>query len=152
MPLEIIETSMDLNTLRGNETIMIVEDSDSVRRLTVKIVSSLGYSVVTAKDGHEALSVLADANYNVDLIVSDVIMPKLSGPEFIHELARRGYALPHIYMTGFPRDKLTFREELQEDMIIIQKPYTREFLASRIREVLDQKSGKTKTLAKAKKG
>lgn len=123
----------------GDETILLVEDEEALRKMGVKLISSLGYKVLTAKDGEEGLEVYTRHGNSVDLIVSDVVMPTMSGPEMIRKIKGIRKDLRFIFVSGFTRDKLEKLGATGPDLTVIQKPYSRETLANAIRRHLDGK-------------
>lgn len=122
---------------KGEETILLVEDEDSVRRMASKMIVSLGYTLLAAADGEEGLRVAESHPGKIDLIIADVVMPSLSGPEMIDRLRISLGYIPHLYVSGFTMDKLV--EHGADDSLenLIRKPYSREELARRIRQILD---------------
>lgn len=122
----------------GKETVLLVEDEEGVRRMASRIITSLGYTLLTAGDGEEGVRVAEAHEGTVDLIVTDVVMPNLSGPEMIDRLRVSLGHIPHLYVSGFTMDKLKEHGADDSDQILIRKPYDRETLARRIRTALDQ--------------
>jgi signal transduction histidine kinase/CheY-like chemotaxis protein len=120
------------------EVVLVVEDEDAVRRSTVETVRALGYEVVEARDGAEALALLRNGP-RVDLLFTDVIMP---GPVQSPELARQARELqPDIavlFTSGYTRDVVFHDGRLDEGVELLQKPYLREDLAVRLRRLLDR--------------
>jgi CheY-like chemotaxis protein len=122
----------------GSETILLVEDEEGVRRMASRMIQSLGYTLVTAEDGEEGVQVAEEYEGTIDLIVTDVVMPNLSGPEMIDRLRLSLGHIPHLYVSGFTMDKLKEHGADDSEQMLIRKPYDRETLARRIRAVLDQ--------------
>ncbi len=122
---------------KGTETILLVEDEDGVRRMACKMIESLGYTLITASDGEEGVEVAESYDGKIDLIVSDVVMPNLSGPEMIDRLRLSLGHIPHLYVSGFTMDKLKEHGADESEQFLIRKPYSRETLARRIRATLD---------------
>lgn len=122
---------------KGTETILLVEDEEGVRRMATKMVESLGYNLITASDGEEGVSVAENYDGKIDLIVTDVVMPNLSGPEMIDRLRLSIGHIPHLYVSGFTADKLKEHGADESEQFLIRKPYSRETLARRIRATLD---------------
>ncbi len=122
---------------KGEETILLVEDEDGVRRMASKMVESLGYTLLAACDGEEGVRVSEAYDGKIDLIITDVVMPNLSGPEMIDRLRISLGYIPHLYVSGFTMDKLV--EHGADDSMdnLIRKPYSRGELARRIRQALD---------------
>ena len=123
----------------GNERILVVEDEETVRRLTVRLLKSIGYRVQEVRNGSEALRLCEqEAPALPDLILTDVVMPHMGGPELVAELGRRGYRSKVVYMTGFSQDRV-IQEAIAGDHSapVLLKPYNYEELALLVRQVLD---------------
>jgi CheY-like chemotaxis protein len=127
-------------TPRGTETILLVEDEDGVRTLAETVLRSLGYTVLSAPHGQAALVTAVRHPGPVDLLVTDVAMPGLSGPEVAAGLAERYPTLRVLFMSGFTTDP-TLRERLADgDRTFLAKPFTPLALAQRVRAILDAQS------------
>lgn len=125
------------STLAGKETILLVEDDPGVRTLAATALEQLGYTVVAAADGSEALHLAATLQAPIDLVLTDLTMPNLRGPELVQRLREH---FPHIrvlYMSGYTDDAVVRHGMLEATVSFIQKPYTPQALARRVREVLD---------------
>ena len=122
---------------KGKETILLVEDEDGVRRMACKMLESLGYTLITACDGEEGVRVAKEHQGIIDLIITDVVMPNLSGPEMIDQIRLNIGDIPHLYVSGFTMDKLKEHGADGSEQMLIRKPYTRETLARRIRAAID---------------
>ncbi|MFQ6115882.1 MAG: response regulator, partial [bacterium] len=124
---------------RGKETILVVEDDDTVRKVAVRILKLLGYSVLTARDGKEALEVFEANLEKIRLVIMDMVMPKVGGPEVYKKLVTLKPILPVLFVTGYGYDA-TF-EDLgtvkNKNIKLLQKPYTMESLGQKVRELLD---------------
>jgi PAS domain S-box-containing protein len=115
----------------GSESILLVEDEDMVRRYVATVLGDAGYRVLAASEGHEALRI-ADEEH-VDLLLTDVVMPKMSGPELA---ARLG--LPVLYMSGYTGDLVEQHELLKPGMAYIQKPFSAGDLKRKVRVAVDE--------------
>jgi two-component system cell cycle sensor histidine kinase/response regulator CckA len=115
----------------------LVEDEDLVRQLTSTVLNSLGYTVMEARHGEEALRIIRDKHDSIHLLISDMVMPKMGGPELI-EAVKHENVTPFkvLFTTGFSggMDDLSGLDEGR----LLQKPYTRASLARKIRAVLDE--------------
>jgi PAS domain S-box-containing protein len=129
------ERLRDLPT--GVETILLVEDEQKVRDLAVKMIRSLGYRVLTAGDGEEGLQVYTQHQEKIALILSDVVMPLMSGPEMVSKIKMARKDLRYLFVSGFTRDQLEKHLSGDRQAVVIQKPYTRQQLAFGIRAILD---------------
>jgi two-component system, cell cycle sensor histidine kinase and response regulator CckA len=122
-------------TLRGNETVLVVEDEDGVRGAVRTILRGYGYQVLEARSPDEAISV-CDSHSEIRLVLSDIVMPQMSGPELSRLLRAPRPEMRVLFMSGYTDDALT-RYPLAADEAFLQKPFTPESLASKLREVLD---------------
>jgi hypothetical protein len=128
--------------IRGHETLLLVEDDEAVRRMAMRILQSRGYRVLEAEDGRAALEVLQRDPEPVDLILADVVMPHLDGPELVaHARALRPDLLV-LYTSGYMDDAVSRRGVLAEGNSFLQKPYTPAMLLRRVREELDARRPK----------
>lgn len=122
---------------RGHETVLVVEDEDAVRHLVVLMLRSLGYRVLEAGDGHEAITLASAYDGPIHLVLTDVVMPRMSGLELVKQLRPVRKNLKVLYMSGFTDGRLLDQGLLESGDDLILKPYTRESLARKIRKVLD---------------
>jgi PAS domain S-box-containing protein len=122
---------------RGDETVLLVEDDDAVRSLVSRLLHRQGYTVIEARDGEEALAAARAHAGPIHLVLSDVIMPKMGGPALAEELLRLRPALRVLYMSGYARDATLRSGVLANDVALLQKPFTHESLARRVRQALD---------------
>ena len=124
-------------SFEGSETVLLVEDDENVRSFMESILSKHGYTVRTAENGDEALRVFREHPGGVDLVVTDVVMPIMSGRELVDKLRARQPDLKCIYVSGYTDEAIVHHGVLDEDVELIQKPFSREALLMKIREVLD---------------
>jgi PAS domain S-box-containing protein len=130
-----------IDSVGGTETILVVEDEDAVRRLIKAILERLGYSVLEARDGEEALAVWTEHSSRIDLVVTDVVMPRLDGPSFVADMSAKHPGTRVIYLSGYTDDAMMRRQDLDADTPFLQKPFTSGALARAVRSVLDQQPG-----------
>ena len=123
--------------LRGNETIAVVEDDEVVRTLLARMLREYGYRVLEAADGQAALELLQNASGEVDLVVSDVVMPKMGGQELNQSLSAFGHDIPVLFISGFTGDDVVRRGLLKSDDPLQEKPFTPELFIERVRDMLD---------------
>jgi two-component system, cell cycle sensor histidine kinase and response regulator CckA len=123
----------------GTETVLIVEDEESVRRLIRAMLERLGYSVIEARDGQEALDLWREQRRRIDLIVTDVVMPRLDGPSLVAAIRQTHPGTPVIYLSGYTDHALIRRStSLDAETPLLQKPFTSGTLARLVRTVLDR--------------
>ena len=135
-PAEIIEEREPLGT--SSETILVVEDDDDVRAYTVATLRELGYRVIEAHDGTSALSLLAKQDYPICLLVTDVVMPRMSGREVAAAARASQPGVKILYTSGYPRDAITQNGRLEAGVDLLPKPFTMRGLATRVREMIDR--------------
>jgi two-component system, cell cycle sensor histidine kinase and response regulator CckA len=123
--------------LRGSETVLMVEDDDRVRGIVQRILVSYGYRVLVARNGAEAIQFAKRQEGGLDLILSDVIIPGLSGPDTVKEIQKNSTKAKALFMSGYTDHAILRDGVLQPGMSFIQKPFAPDALARRIREVLD---------------
>jgi CheY-like chemotaxis protein len=123
----------------GTETILVVDDDDSIRRLAEQALTSYGYTVVLARTGVEALTI-ARTMPRLDVLLTDIVMPQLSGPQLAERIMAKFPAPVVIYMTGWVNDA-TMELELDTDVTLLRKPFTPLELARTVRGALDEAAG-----------
>jgi DNA-binding response OmpR family regulator len=119
----------------GGETILVIEDDPAVRSLVERMLTVRGYVVLPAGDAEGALR-LAGEN-DVDAVVSDVMLPSVSGPELVERLRRHNPDLRALFTSGFSTEALLQRGIDGAEAAFVQKPFSSDELASRLRELLD---------------
>lgn len=122
----------------GSERILLVEDEPSVREVATRILSQLGYRVIAAADGDAALA-LAEAGEAFDAVVTDVVMPRLGGPDLVRRLRARGWRQPVVLMSGYAGLDEATLAELSALGAFVPKPFTRDALARALRGQLDRR-------------
>lgn len=123
-------------THRGTETILLVEDQDQVRAIAHTILKRHGYRVVTAQNAAEALLLCERFSGPIDLLLTDVVMPHMSGTELAKRLAQGRPELKVLYMSGYTDDSIVRHGVLESKMAFLEKPFTPESLARKVREVI----------------
>jgi PAS domain S-box-containing protein len=123
--------------LGGEETVLVVEDQEPVRRLACKVLERQGYTVLAAADGPEALGLAAHHAGTIHILVTDVVMPGMSGREVERRLAAGRPEMRVLYLSGYADDSIVHDGVLEPGLAFLQKPFTPETLARRVREVLD---------------
>jgi len=124
---------------KGDEIILVVEDDEDVRNVTVTMLSRLGYEVLEAEDGPSALALLGNGGKRVDLVLSDVVMPSgMSGLDLARELRRHYQDIKVLMASGYSEGSTTAEELDEIDTILLSKPFNFEELAAAVRNALDQ--------------
>jgi two-component system NtrC family sensor kinase len=121
---------------RPGECVLVVEDDDDVRRYVVEALGALGYEVLEAANGTDALRLL-EARKTIHLLLTDVVMPGMNGRKLADEATQRAPRLRVLYMTGYSRNAIVHQGRLDPGVDLIQKPITSEHLAGAVRKVLD---------------
>jgi two-component system cell cycle sensor histidine kinase/response regulator CckA len=138
---ELTETEIKPNnteTLRGEETILLVEDEEMVRNLSREILEMNGYRVITANNGAEALRICASFKDEVQLMITDVVMPQMSGRELSERILEKRPDLLVLYMSGYTDDAIVRHGVLDDGMPFLQKPFTPDALARKVKELIEQ--------------
>jgi PAS domain S-box-containing protein len=126
--------------LRGEETVLVVEDEDGVRELIWKILTDHGHTVLEARHGRDALTVAAGYEHSIQLLVTDVVMPEMGAGQLVDELLSTRPELKVLYMSGYTNDEIVRRGVSGSDAAFIRKPFTSGELMRKVREVLDTKT------------
>jgi CheY-like chemotaxis protein len=138
-PLEDIRQEVLKEELpRGNETILIVEDEEEVLKLAGKILERQGYRILETSNGDDALVACERRKSPIHLMLADVVMPGMSGSELTKLLKPLYPQIKILYMSGYTDDAIVRHGVLEKGVNYIQKPFTMEGLARKVREVLDK--------------
>jgi len=122
---------------RGKETVLVVEDEEGVRELVRDILEAGGYKVLEATHGAEALEMVERYAGSIHLLVSDVVMPEMSGRDLAQQLAIRRQDTKVLFMSGYTDHAVAHRGVLDPEMEFLQKPFTAATLTRKVREILD---------------
>ncbi len=125
------------SNLHGTETILIVEDNAQVRSITCGILESYGYKILVAENGMDAIAILKKHKKQVQLILTDVVMPVMDGKKLSSMALALDPDIKILFMSGYTDDVIAHRGVLDEGVNFIQKPFTVQGLAARVRKVLD---------------
>jgi signal transduction histidine kinase len=129
---------LDLPLGRADELVLIVEDDDTARRVTAQGVRELGYSVLEAENGRAAIEIIR-RRADIDLMITDVVMPDMDGARLAREAVFRRHSLRVLFTTGYTRNAIVHNGVLDPGVKLLTKPFSLEQLAVKIREILDSK-------------
>lgn len=128
----------DINTVtRGHETVLLVEDDDSVRALVHRILRGLGYRVLEAIDGDDALHLAAQFSGPIHLVITDLVMPRLRGDELARRLGSLRPDIKVLFVSGYCQDRGVEQDFLNGQVYLLPKPFTPAALATKVREVME---------------
>jgi len=124
-------------TSRTGESVLVVEDDDGVRGLVVEILGNLGYKVIEKRNGDEALLHCEQYQGPIDIMLTDIVMPKMSGPQLAERVTPLHPEMKIVFMSGYTEDAIGKHGVLDSDLHFIEKPFTAEGLAMKLREALE---------------
>ena len=133
-PMESTKTTSGV--LEGTETVLLVEDEESVRQLVAETLSTRGYKVLEAENGDDALKLAAATSDTIHLMITDVVMPGISGRELARELIKTRPQTKVLFLSGYSEDAVVHQGVLEPDTAFLQKPFTLQHLARKVREIL----------------
>jgi CheY-like chemotaxis protein len=125
---------------RGTETILLVEDDESVRPLVVRILSRCGYEVLEAGNGADAIQLVASRSGPVNLLVSDVVMPGMGGRELAGRILAQHPECKVLFISGYTDDAVIRHGMVAAEFAFLQKPFTASSVARKVRSILDSLS------------
>ncbi|MBX6320966.1 MAG: PAS domain-containing protein [Rhodospirillaceae bacterium] len=130
------EAAADTADITGSGTVLLVEDEDAVRLFSARALRNKGYNVLEARSGEAALEILAANARKIDLVITDVVMPRMDGPTLIKEIRAREPDIKVIFISGYAED--SFRKRLDEHAgtHFLQKPFSLKQLAGKVKEVM----------------
>ena len=131
------EKGPTLTALPGTETILLVEDELAILNMTAMILIKLGYIVLRANTATEAIRLASEHSGEINLLITDVIMPEINGKELAQTLQTQNPQLKCLFMSGYTADIISQHGVIDEEVFFIQKPYSLPDLANKVREVLD---------------
>jgi PAS domain S-box-containing protein len=120
----------------GTETVLLVEDEQSVRQLVRDTLESKGYNVVEAENGESGLAMAANHKGKIDLVITDVVMPGLGGREMVEQLTKSRPETKVLYLSGYTEDAVVSEGTIESGTAFLQKPFTLQTLSRKVREVL----------------
>jgi DNA-binding NtrC family response regulator len=121
---------------KGSETILLVDDEEGVRKLVLAVLKSSGYDVLEASNGGMALAAFEKNAHKIDMVLTDIVMPQMTGFELGQELADRTPGLKILYMSGYRDNAIGGAGETPK--AFLHKPFTPDLLLAKVREVLDE--------------
>ncbi len=127
----------------GTETILVVEDEDAVRRIAVRVLERFGYKTLAAPDAKTAFAYLDAPTENIDLLLSDLVLPEMNGREVAEHARAVRPDLPVLFMSGYTEDVVLHQQMVDLGSDLVQKPFTIESLVSSVRRVLDCPAGRS---------
>jgi CheY-like chemotaxis protein len=122
----------------GHETVLLVEDDPVVRKMTARVLRRAGYTVIEAGDGLEALRMCSNPDTQFALVLSDMVMPALGGRDLATHVGRLRPGVPTLLMSGYTRDAMVHSAGMSATESFIEKPFTPDALAAKVRDVLDR--------------
>jgi CheY-like chemotaxis protein len=126
-----------LGQAENGENVLIVEDDDDLRAYLTDVVRALGYGVLNAANGKQALDLLSQTKSHIALLLTDVVMPGMTGRDLAEDATKLRPSLKVLYMTGYSRNAISRNGRLDPRLDVLQKPITQSELAARIRDALD---------------
>jgi CheY-like chemotaxis protein len=135
------EAKAHVTMKRGSETVLLVEDEDTVRHLASELLEESGYVVLSAGGGEEAINFATTHKDHIDLLITDVVMPKVSGKEVAEQLKKIHPETKVLFMSGYTDEAIVHHGIVDSNIAFIQKPFSEQALAHKIREVLDSGNG-----------
>jgi two-component system, cell cycle sensor histidine kinase and response regulator CckA len=137
---EISQPAGEINAaleFRGSETILIAEDEEAVRALASRMLRERGYSVLVASDGIEALRLAREFDGTIHIILTDVVMPGMSGRALVHQLEKSRPGIKSLYISGYTDNAIVHQGVLDPNVAFLQKPFSLEALIRKVRDVID---------------
>ena len=140
------DTDLTLETLSENpvgvpvghgEIILVVEDEASILKLAKRILEELGYTVLTAKIPSQALRLVEERPIEIELLITDVVMPEMNGKELSHQLGKLCPGIKTLFMSGYTANVIAHRGVLDKGVNFLQKPFSAESLAQKVRAALE---------------
>jgi two-component system cell cycle sensor histidine kinase/response regulator CckA len=129
---------VDTRSMAGSETILLVEDQDAIRSLLAQILERKGYTVLPARDGREALLLSEKHMAEIDLMITDIVMPQMSGHELVCKLSATRPSMRILYISGYADRSLEQMGGASSEFAYLEKPFSPDVLMREVRAVLDK--------------
>ena len=142
---EVKEKVVEEELPRGSETVLVVEDEEEVRKVAARILRGQGYKVLEASNGADTLMICKEQKERFHLILTDVVMPQMSGRQLVEQLRQVYQNFKVLYMSGYTDNTIVHHGVLERGINYIQKPFTMDALVGKVREVLDNKDVSVKS-------
>ena len=136
----------------GNETVLLVEDEEALRQLAESVLQEKGYTVLAARDAESALAMAREPDRKIDLLLTDVIMTGMTGPDLVAEIRQERPKLKVLYMSGYAGSTLPRQDILHKDATLLTKPFSTRALLTQVRTVLDGNTAPESSTASAANG
>jgi PAS domain S-box-containing protein len=136
-PEALAQSAQSSAPLRGDETILLVEDDQQVRELTRSVLEACGYRVLVAEDAKALAKICAQHSDSIALLLTDVVMPGINGREVADQVSARWPGVRVLYMSGYAANSIIHQGMLDDGLFFLTKPFTPSALAAKVREVLD---------------
>ena len=134
-----VEAPASSRRLKGSETILVAEDEDAVRQLVVNVLSQYGYTVLQGSSAKEALPLGEHYDGTIDLLIADVVMPEMSGPDLYKELSKVRPNIKKLYISGYAEKTIVEQKKLTVGSNLLTKPFRPQELAQKVRDLLDNR-------------
>jgi len=135
-----LDTDVNAADLKGTETVLVVEDEEALRELTVETLEGANYNVLQAEDGEVALRTCINYNEKIHLIITDVVMPKMNGRKLVENVMKIHPEMLVLYISGYTDDAIIHHGVLEQNTEFLAKPFQPTALLYKIRKILDQNS------------
>ena len=132
-----VEENRDLT---GVGTLLLVEDEDAVRAFSARALRNKGYNVLEARSGEAALELLSEQQEPIDLLITDVVMPRLDGPSLVRRVRESRPDMPVIFISGYAEDSFRKRLGREAGIHFLPKPFSLKELAGKVKEVMGEKA------------
>lgn len=135
---KLVKQDKPTKMMRGTETILLVEDEEPIRKAAVEILKALGYNILEAKDVNDAIEIAKSYEKNIQLLVTDVVMPKMNGRELARKVKKLHPEASVLFISGYTDDIISRHGILEEDVYFLGKPFSPSALAQKVRQSLEE--------------